>query len=106
MVKTQIDTDTNEIYPDFGVENDTENYYKKFRTAACEFDAMYIIKAALEQSGATVEMSASEICDLMKTAMTEITVSGITGEMTWTADGEVNKEPKAVKIVDGAYTAM
>ena len=45
MVKTQIDTDTNEIYPDFGVENDTENYYKKFRTAACEFDAMYIIKA-------------------------------------------------------------
>lgn len=74
--------------------------------AANAYDAMYIIKAALEQSGATVEMSASEICDLMKTAMTEITVSGITGEMTWTADGEVNKEPKAVKIVDGAYTAM
>lgn len=74
--------------------------------AANAYDAMYIIKAALEQSGATVEMSASEICDLMKAAMMEITVSGITGEMTWTADGEVNKEPKAVKIVNGAYTAM
>lgn len=45
MVKTQIDPDTNETYPDFGVENDEENYYKKFRTEACEFDAMYIIKA-------------------------------------------------------------
>ena len=67
---------------------------------------MYIIKAALEQSGVSAQMSASEICDLLKTAMTEVTVSGITGEMTWTADGEVNKEPKAVKIVDGAYTAM
>ncbi len=45
MVKTQIDPDTNETYPDFGVENDEENFYKKFRTDACEFDAMYIIKA-------------------------------------------------------------
>lgn len=45
MIKPQIDPDTNETYPDFGVENDDENYYKKFRTDACEFDAMYIIKA-------------------------------------------------------------
>ena len=31
----------------------------------------------------------------------------LTGEgMTWTADGEPNKAPKAVKIVDGVYTAM
>lgn len=74
--------------------------------AANAYDAIYIIKAALEQSGATADMSASEISDLMKTAMLEITVDGITGEMTWTEDGEVNKEPKAVKIVDGAYTAM
>ena len=74
--------------------------------AANAYDAMYIIKAALEQSGAAADMSAEEICDLMKAAMLEITVDGITGEMTWTEDGEVNKEPKAVKIVDGAYTAM
>ena len=30
---------------DFGVENDEENYYKKFRTDNCEYDAMYLIKA-------------------------------------------------------------
>ncbi len=32
---------------------------------------------------------------------------GLTGEgMTWDADGEPSKAPKAMKIVDGAYTAM
>ena len=45
MVKTQIDPDTNDTYPDFGVENDVDGEYKRFRTAACEFDAMYLIKA-------------------------------------------------------------
>ena len=75
--------------------------------AADAYDAIYIIKAALEQAGATPEMSVSEINDLMKAAMLEITVDGLTGAgMTWTEDGEVNKEPKAVKIVDGVYTAM
>ena len=45
MVKTQIDPDTNDTYPDFGVENDVDGEYKRFRTASCEFDAMYLIKA-------------------------------------------------------------
>ena len=55
----------------------------------------------------TPDMSASDICDALKVAMTEITIDGLTGTgMTWTADGEPNKEPKAVQIVDGAYTAM
>ena len=45
MVKSQIDKDTNEVYPDYGVLNDEENYYKKYRTDNCEYDAMYLIKA-------------------------------------------------------------
>ena len=45
MVKSQIDPDTNDTYPDFGVENDPDAEYKKFRTNACEYDAMYLIKA-------------------------------------------------------------
>lgn len=45
MVKSQMDPDTNDIYPDFGVENDPDAEYKKFRTDACEYDAMYLIKA-------------------------------------------------------------
>lgn len=45
MVKQQIDTETNEIFPDFGVYNDDEAYYKKYQTANCEQNAVYIIKA-------------------------------------------------------------
>lgn len=75
--------------------------------AADAYDAVYAIKAAAEKAGITADMSASDICDAIKAAMTEITIDGLTGTgMTWTADGEPNKEPKAVKIVDGVYTAM
>ena len=45
LVKPQIDPDTNEVFPDFGVYNDDEGYYKKYRTENCEQDALYIVKA-------------------------------------------------------------
>lgn len=88
------------------------SYQEKFgnipnQFAADSYDAVYAIKAAIEKSGVTPDMSVSDICEKMKTAMTEITLDGLTGlGMTWTADGEPNKDPKAVKIVNGAYAAM
>ena len=45
MVKSQIDPDTGEALPDFGVYNDEEGYYKKYKTNITELDALYIIKA-------------------------------------------------------------
>lgn len=45
MVKSQTDPISREVYPDFGVYNDEENYYKKFKTNQTEEDAMYLIKA-------------------------------------------------------------
>lgn len=45
MVKDQIDPETGELLPNFGVSNDDENFYKQFRTADTEMDAMYLIKA-------------------------------------------------------------
>ena len=45
MIKSQVDPDTGDIYPDFGVYNDDEAYYKKYKTNITEQDAMYIIKA-------------------------------------------------------------
>ena len=75
--------------------------------AADAYDSIYAIAAALEKSGATPDMNASDLCELMKTAMTEITVDGLTSAgITWNAAGEPTKEPKAVKIVNGVYTAM
>lgn len=72
--------------------------------AADAYDAVYAIKAAAEQAGISPDMDASAICDAMKTAMTEISIDGLTGEgMTWDAAGETGKAPKAVKIVNGVY---
>ena len=45
MVKDQIDPETGELLPNFGVENDEEGFYKKFKTADTEIDAMYLVKA-------------------------------------------------------------
>ena len=80
--------------------------------AADTYDAMYIIKAAAEKANVTPDMSVSDICDAMKVAMTEITYDGLTGTgMTWSADGEPSKAPKAV-VIDiaedgtGSYKAM
>lgn len=68
------------------------------------YDAVYAIKAAAEKAGITPDMSMSDICDAMKTAMTEITVDGLTGaEMKWNAAGEPEKAPKAAKIENGKY---
>lgn len=73
--------------------------------AADGYDAIYIIKAAMEKAGVTSD-DPSEICEALKTAMTEITVDGLTGDgITWTADGEPNKAPKAVIIKDGVYVS-
>ncbi len=72
--------------------------------AADSYDAVYAIKAAAEKSGVTPDMSVSDICEAMKTAMVEISIDGLTGAgMTWNAAGEPNKAPKAVKIVNGVY---
>lgn len=75
--------------------------------AADAYDAMYVIKAAMEEANVTPDMAVGDICDAMEGAMTKIKVDGLTGtNMTWTEDGEPEKNPKAVQVVDGAYKAM
>lgn len=73
--------------------------------AADAYDAVYIIKEAIEASGATPEDGYSVICDKLVAAMPTITVDGLTGDgMTWIATGEVSKDPKAMVIENGVYT--
>ena len=45
LIKPQTDPETLEVYPDFGVYNDEEQYYKKYKTPNTQLDALYIIKA-------------------------------------------------------------
>ncbi len=80
---------------------DTPNQF-----AADAYDAIYAIKAAAEAGKVTPSMKTSEMCTAMEKAMTTITLTGLTGTITWTADGEPSKTPKAVEIKDGAYVSM
>ena len=81
-----------------------EKYLNQF--AADAYDAIYAIKAAAEKANITPDMDVAATGDAMKAAMVEISIDGVTGAgITWTADGEPSKEPKAVKIVNGEYVA-
>lgn len=94
----------------------TVNFVKSYKDAYKEvpvqfaadaYDAIYALKASMEDAGVTADMDASAICDALKVSMLNIKLDGLTGEgMTWTEDGEPHKAPKAVKVVDGAYAAM
>lgn len=64
--------------------------------AADAYDAMYTIKAAIEKAG---EMDDDKIIK----AMTEIEVDGVTGKMTFTADGEPDKVANFAVIQNGEY---
>lgn len=72
--------------------------------AADAYDAIYVIKAAIEKAEVTPDKSVSDICDGLKDAMVNVKVDGLTGSgMTWKSTGEVNKAPMAVVIKNGAY---
>lgn len=81
----------------------TETYKTNYKNtpdqfAADGYDSVYVIKAAMEEAGSI------ENADLIA-AMTKIQINGITGNVTFTADGEPNKDAKFVEIKDGEYTA-
>lgn len=96
----------------------TQNFVKAYKAAYGEnvtpdqfaangYDAVYTIKAALEKADIKdANIDVKELGTKLTAAMTEITVEGLTGTMTWTADGEPTKEAKAVKIVNGEYVAV
>ncbi|MDO4438170.1 MAG: ABC transporter substrate-binding protein [Eubacteriales bacterium] len=86
-----------------------KNYQEKYNDipiqfAAGAYDSVYVVKAAMEKAGVKPDMSVSEICDAMKAVMTEIQVDGVTGKgVTFTKEGEPNKQPMAVVVENGAY---
>jgi len=93
-------------------KNFVEKYQEKYdeipnQFAADAYDAIYAIKAAIEESGATSDMSVSDMGDALKGAISKIKIDGLTSSgMTWLESGEVNKDPKAVVIQNGKYVGM
>lgn len=69
------------------------------RFAVYGYDSIYVIKAAMEEAGSVRGE------DLIN-AMTEITVDGISGTMSFTPEGEPNKQAKFVKVVNGKYVLI
>lgn len=90
----------------------TKAYTEKFNAtpnqfAADAYDAIYAIKAALEKAEVTSsDISVSELCDKLVSAMTEIEIDGVTGKMTWNEAGEPTKPAKAMVIKNGEYSAL
>ena len=89
-----------------------DTYQAKYKDVPNQFgadayDAIYIIKAALEAGKATPDMSTSDLCNLLKTQMKTLTYEGgLTGDaMVWDENGAVNKDPKAVVIQNGVYVS-
>ncbi len=72
--------------------------------AADAFDAVFIVKAALEKAGCTPDQTHQEICEALMPVMTQLTYDGVTGnDMTWDAEGAVHKEPLVMEIQNGTY---
>ena len=94
------------------VQNFVKTYEEKYgqtpnQFAADAYDSVYAIYEACKKAGATADMSSQELCDALKTAMTEITIDGLTGKgISWQANGEPNKEPLVAKIEGGEYTML
>ena len=84
--------------------NETPNQF-----AADAYDGIKIIAKLVEKEGIKGNMSTSDICDKLKKAISsdDFSYDGLTGvNMKWGADGAVSKNPKAVVIKDGAYSAL
>ena len=74
--------------------------------AADAYDGVYALVAAAEKADVKEGEKAEDICDRIIAAMQEIEVTGVTGTMTWSANGEVTKTPTAVIIENGAYVGF
>ena len=93
----------------FSADNPAENvqsFVKKYQEAygatpdqfaADAYDAIYVIKAAVEKAGSTSGAA-------LASALTSLTGEGVTGIMTWTADGNTNKPASAILYYDGVGT--
>ena len=91
----------------------TQNFVKSYQEAfgdtpnqfaADAYDAVYILKAALEAAECTPAMSSTDICEAVVAVMPTLSVDGLPGAgMTWDASGAVSKDPMAVVIENGTY---
>ncbi len=76
--------------------------------AADAYDCVKAIAQAIEEAAITPDMATEEMCDALIAQFTnpDFKYSGLTGESSWSATGEVTKTPKGMVIVNGVYMPL
>ncbi len=74
--------------------------------AADAYDGIYALYTAAQNAGVTGETSFEEACELLIAQFPNLQVSGLTGELSWAATGEVTKTPAVYVVKDGAYAKV
>ncbi len=102
-------------FSDASTEENVVNFVTKYvaaygvipdQFAADGYDAVYALYTAINEAGITPDTSYEDACESIISVITKIEVNGVTGTMTWSPDGTVTKDPKAVRIENGAYVEI
>ena len=99
-------------------EEPVQDFVKKYEKLAGEkpnqfaadaYDCVYAIYNAIQKNGIKPGMKTEEMCDKLIETFTsaDFSYTGLTGSnMTWQANGEVDKAPKGYVIKSGAYVEL
>ncbi len=93
----------------------TQNFVKAYvaaygeepnQFAADAYDGIYALYTASVNAGITGETSFEEACELLIAQFPTLQISGLTGELSWAATGEVTKTPAVYVVKDGTYAKV
>ena len=73
--------------------------------AADAYDCVHAIVEAIDKAGIDITADSADIADDLAKAMRKIKIEGLTGELTWNDEGQVEKPATAYVIQDGKYIA-
>lgn len=73
--------------------------------AADAYDCVHAIAEAIDKAGIDITADGADIAGDLAKAMRKIKIDGLTGELTWNDEGQVEKPATAYVIQDGKYIA-
>ena len=73
--------------------------------AADAYDCVHAIAEAIDKAGIDTTADGADIAAELARAMRKIKIDGLTGELTWNDEGQVEKPATAYVIQDGKYIA-
>lgn len=80
--------------------NETPNQF-----AADAYDCIHAIVEAIDEADIDITVDGADIAGDLAKAMRKIKIEGLTGELTWNDEGQVEKPATAYMIQDGKYIA-